>query len=454
MNYLVGDSALTLAFVYVVLVLPFAYRAIDSSLSSLDATTLAEAARSLGASWFTVITRVIVPNIWPGVLGAAFIAVALVLGEFTIASLLALQHAARRDRPDQQGQRTRVDGCRPRVTAVRRAPAGGAVVPRPPSQHDPGRELAHVRHSPRVQPRGRRRDDAGCAGRTATCTPSTVSTCTSRRARWSSCSGPSGCGKTTALRILAGLERQDAGTIIVGGKDLSSVPANKRDMGMVFQAYSLFPHLTVLDNVAFGLKLRGRSRSERRKRAGDMLDLVGLGEHKDRYANQLSGGQQQRVALARALAIEPSVLLLDEPLSALDAKVRVQLRDEIRRVQLDVGTTTLFVTHDQEEALAIADRVGVMNAGRLDQIAPPAELYAAPATPFVGQFVGLSNRIPATVSDGTADVLGVAVPVLPGSATGSGRARAAGVGAAHRGRARARDRRSRSPSSGRSRGPR
>jgi putative spermidine/putrescine transport system ATP-binding protein len=232
--------------------------------------------------------------------------------------------------------------------------------------------------------------------------------------------GPSGCGKTTALRILAGLERQDEGTISVGGKDLSSVPANKRDMGMVFQAYSLFPHLTVLDNVAFGLKLRGRSRTERRQRAGDMLDMVGLGEHKARYANQLSGGQQQRVALARALAIEPAVLLLDEPLSALDAKVRVQLRDEIRRVQLDVGTTTLFVTHDQEEALAIADRVGVMNAGRLDQIAPPSELYAAPATPFVGQFVGLSNRIPAHSVGGSADVLGTAVHTLPGSATGSG----------------------------------
>ncbi|MCW2765900.1 MAG: transporter related protein [Nocardioides sp.] len=232
--------------------------------------------------------------------------------------------------------------------------------------------------------------------------------------------GPSGCGKTTALRILAGLERQDAGTISVGGKDLTRVPANKRDMGMVFQAYSLFPHLTVLDNVAFGLKLRGKSRSARRGRAGDMLDLVGLGQHKARYANQLSGGQQQRVALARALAIEPAVLLLDEPLSALDARVRVQLRDEIRRVQLDVGTTTLFVTHDQEEALAIADRVGVMNAGRLDQIAPPSELYSSPATPFVGEFVGLSNRIPAQVVAGTARVLDSDIPVLAGSATGPG----------------------------------
>jgi len=232
--------------------------------------------------------------------------------------------------------------------------------------------------------------------------------------------GPSGCGKTTALRILAGLERQDAGTISVGGRDLSHVPANKRDMGMVFQAYSLFPHLTVLDNVAFGLKLRGRSRKDRRQRAGDMLDLVGLGEQKARYAHQLSGGQQQRVALARALAIEPAVLLLDEPLSALDAKVRVQLRDEIRRVQMDVGTTTLFVTHDQEEALAIADRVGVMNAGRLDQIAPPSELYSSPATRFVGEFVGLSNRIPARVEGEVAHVLDARLPVLAGSAAGAG----------------------------------
>jgi putative spermidine/putrescine transport system ATP-binding protein len=232
--------------------------------------------------------------------------------------------------------------------------------------------------------------------------------------------GPSGCGKTTALRILAGLDQATSGTVSVGGRDLTRVPANKRDMGMVFQAYSLFPHMTVIDNVAFGLKLRGSDGAARRKRAGDMLDLVGLGEHADRYAHQLSGGQQQRVALARALAIEPSVLLLDEPLSALDAKVRVQLRDEIRRVQLEVGTTTLFVTHDQEEALAVADRVGVMNAGRLEQLAPPAELYSAPATRFVGEFVGLSNRLPATVHDGVASVLGRDVPALDGSTSGPG----------------------------------
>jgi putative spermidine/putrescine transport system ATP-binding protein len=232
--------------------------------------------------------------------------------------------------------------------------------------------------------------------------------------------GPSGCGKTTALRILAGLDTPTSGSVRVGGRDLTRVPANKRDMGMVFQAYSLFPHLDVVDNVAFGLKLRGRGTADRRRRAHEMLELVGLEEHAARYPRQLSGGQQQRVALARALAIEPSVLLLDEPLSALDAKVRVQLRDEIRRIQLEVGTTTLFVTHDQEEALAVADRVGVMNAGRLEQLAEPSVLYSAPATAFVGSFVGLSNRLRATVSDGAATVLDHRIPVLPGSAESAG----------------------------------
>ena len=227
--------------------------------------------------------------------------------------------------------------------------------------------------------------------------------------------GPSGCGKTTALRLLAGLDVATSGTVMVGGREMTKVPANKRDMGMVFQAYSLFPHLTVEENVAFGLKLRGVDKGARVKRAGEMLELVGLSTQGKRYAHQLSGGQQQRVALARALAIQPAVLLLDEPLSALDAKVRVQLRDEIRRVQVEVGTTTLFVTHDQEEALAVADRVGVMYEGRLEQVAPPTELYARPATPFVAEFVGLSNRLRADVSGRTARVLGVAVLLLDGS---------------------------------------
>jgi putative spermidine/putrescine transport system ATP-binding protein len=227
--------------------------------------------------------------------------------------------------------------------------------------------------------------------------------------------GPSGCGKTTALRVLAGLEDADSGQVEVGGKDITSVATSARDMGMVFQAYSLFPHMSARQNVEFGLQLRRMPATRRRARASEMLDLVELSDHADRYAHQLSGGQQQRVALARALAIEPQVLLLDEPLSALDAKVRVQLRDEIRRIQLEVGTTTLFVTHDQEEALAIADRVGVMRAGNLEQVASPHDLYARPATPFVADFVGRTNRLRGTVESGHAILLGTSVPLLPGS---------------------------------------
>ncbi len=228
--------------------------------------------------------------------------------------------------------------------------------------------------------------------------------------------GPSGCGKTTALRALAGLDTPDAGRIVVNGRDITDVPANKRDMGMVFQAYSLFPNMTARDNVAYGLRLRGMDGQTRGRRADEMLDLVGLRTQGNRFPYQLSGGQQQRVALARALAIEPQVLLLDEPLSALDAKVRRVLRDEIRRIQIAVGTTTLFVTHDQEEALALGDRVGVMSTGRLEQIATPTELYDRPRTPFVAEFVGLTNRIEGAASDGTVDILGTRVPLLPGSA--------------------------------------
>jgi putative spermidine/putrescine transport system ATP-binding protein len=183
-------------------------------------------------------------------------------------------------------------------------------------------------------------------------------------------------------------------------------------MGMVFQAYSLFPHMTVRQNTAFGLRMRKVGADQRDKRALEMLDLVGLSAQAARYPHQLSGGQQQRVALARALAIEPQVLLLDEPLSALDAKVRAQLRDEIRRIQLEVGITTLFVTHDQEEALAIADRVGVMRDGRLEQLAPPTEVYSRPATSFVAEFVGLSNRLPGEVRGGEVLVRGITLPLV------------------------------------------
>jgi putative spermidine/putrescine transport system ATP-binding protein len=234
--------------------------------------------------------------------------------------------------------------------------------------------------------------------------------------------GPSGCGKTTTLRLLAGLEDADAGTITVGGSDVTRLPASKRDMGMVFQAYSLFPHMTVRQNVSFGLRLRRVSSAQRDRRAMEMLELVGLSSQADRYPHQLSGGQQQRVALARALAIEPQVLLLDEPLSALDAKVRAQLRDQIRRIQLDVGITTLFVTHDQEEALAIADRVGVMRDGHIEQLASPVDVYSRPATSFVAEFVGLTNRLPGTVSGATVTVRGRDLPLVdlstaPGAVT-------------------------------------
>ncbi|WP_328476606.1 ABC transporter ATP-binding protein [Actinoplanes sp. NBC_00393] len=229
--------------------------------------------------------------------------------------------------------------------------------------------------------------------------------------------GPSGCGKTTALRILAGLDDADAGRVVVGGKDVTRLPANRRDMGMVFQAYSLFPHLDAQRNVEFGLRLRGRRNAS--ARAAEMLDLVGLAGFAGRFPHQLSGGQQQRVALARALAIEPQVLLLDEPLSALDAKVRVQLRDEIRRIQTEIGTTALFVTHDQEEALAVADRVGVMRAGKLEQLAPPAEVYLRPATAFVADFVGLSNRLPGTVDGDGIEVFGTRLPLVTPHAGGA-----------------------------------
>ncbi len=210
--------------------------------------------------------------------------------------------------------------------------------------------------------------------------------------------GPSGCGKTTALRLLAGFDNPTAGHILIGGKDVTGVPAAKRDTGMVFQAYSLFPTMTAAENVAFGLRMRKVGAVERAKRAADLLEIVGLGARGGAYPHQLSGGQQQRVALARALAVQPSVLLLDEPLSALDARVRVQLRDEIRRVQLAEGITTLFVTHDQSEALAVADRVAVLNAGRLEQVDVPQVVYARPATPFVAEFVGVMNTLP--VADG------------------------------------------------------
>jgi putative spermidine/putrescine transport system ATP-binding protein len=207
--------------------------------------------------------------------------------------------------------------------------------------------------------------------------------------------GPSGCGKTTALRLLAGFDTPTSGQVLIGDRDVTGVPAAKRDTGMVFQAYSLFPTMTAAENVAFGLRMRRVGAAERTRRAAELLEVVGLGNRASSYPHEMSGGQQQRVALARALAVSPSVLLLDEPLSALDARVRVQLRDEIRRVQLAEGITTLFVTHDQSEALAVADRVAVLNAGKLEQVGTPQEVYGKPATDFVAEFVGTTNHVPA-----------------------------------------------------------
>lgn len=211
--------------------------------------------------------------------------------------------------------------------------------------------------------------------------------------------GPSGCGKTTVLRMLAGFERPSSGTIKVDGSDVTHLATAQRGVGMVFQAYALFPNMTVADNVAFGLKIAGKSAAEIKSRMAEMLDLIKLPHLADRFPYQLSGGQQQRVALARALAIQPRILLLDEPLSALDAKIRVALREEIRAVQRKLGITTVFVTHDQEEALSISDRVVVMSEGRVEQHGTPPEIYNKPSTRFVASFVGTLTILQATVDD-------------------------------------------------------
>jgi len=211
--------------------------------------------------------------------------------------------------------------------------------------------------------------------------------------------GPSGCGKTTVLRMIAGFETPTAGTLSINGKDQRPLKPNQRNIGMVFQAYALFPNMTVQDNVAFGLKVAGMAKPDIDKRVKEMLSLIKLDHLAGRYPYQMSGGQQQRVALARAIAVKPQVLLLDEPLSALDAKIRISLREEIRAIQQQLGITTVFVTHDQEEALSISDRIVVMNAGRADQIGTPFEIYNKPATRFVASFVGTLNLIEGKVVD-------------------------------------------------------
>lgn len=218
--------------------------------------------------------------------------------------------------------------------------------------------------------------------------------------------GPSGCGKTTALRILAGLISADSGQTFFDSIDITNTPSASRDIGMVFQAYSLFPNMSARQNVEFGLKVRKVAPNEIKRKVDDILEITGLAIHQEKYPHQLSGGQQQRTALARAIVIRPRILLLDEPLSALDAQVRDQLRDEIRRVQLEFGITTLFVTHDQEEAMTISDQVGVMHQGSLMQLDLPQRVYDNPENPTVARFIGAMNEIPAVVAGSSAIVLG------------------------------------------------
>lgn len=221
--------------------------------------------------------------------------------------------------------------------------------------------------------------------------------------------GPSGCGKTTTLRMIAGLEEPDEGEIVIRGATMNDIPTYRRNIGMVFQNYALFPHMTVYDNIAFGLAMRKKSRSEIAAQVKEVMSLVRLETMADRLPSQLSGGQRQRVALARALVTKPDVLLLDEPLGALDKKLREQMQIEIRMLQREVGITTVFVTHDQEEALTLSDRIVVMDGGSIVQMGSPQEIYQRPATPFVADFIGVSNAIAAVAGERTVDWLEVSL---------------------------------------------
>lgn len=215
--------------------------------------------------------------------------------------------------------------------------------------------------------------------------------------------GPSGCGKTTTLRLIAGFEFPSAGRIVLDGQDIANQPPNRRDMAMVFQSYAIFPHLSVFENIAYGLKIKKIGGAELRRQVGQALELTELTGLENRQPNQLSGGQQQRVALARALVMQPKVLLFDEPLSNLDAKLRVQMRSEIRRIQQELGTTSVYVTHDQDEAMVLSDLIVVMEQGRIQQAGRPPEIYRRPANRFVADFIGQANFLPVTVADAAGD---------------------------------------------------
>src|SRR6187401_3149389 len=233
--------------------------------------------------------------------------------------------------------------------------------------------------------------------------------------------GPSGCGKTTTLRMIAGFEEPDAGRILIAGDDVTHMPAYRRDLGMIFQSYALFPHRTVAENVAFGLRMRGLGKDEIKMRVGQALRQVALEGYEDRRPAQLSGGQQQRVALARAIVIRPRVLLCDEPLAALDRKLRQSMQIELKQLQKELGVTTIFVTHDQEEAMTISDRIAVMNAGRIEQIGAPREIYDRPRTGFVADFIGEINVFMGEWRDGAFIVQGKPLPGPKGPGHGAAR---------------------------------
>lgn len=469
-----STNPIWLCFAYVILVMPFAFRAIAVGLNSIDVKTLVEASRSLGASWPKVFFKVIIPNLWQSILSASFISIAVVLGEYTVASLLGrmnlqvalyqlgqsnsqistamsllallfgavllvaldlISDAMRKSRKvsnlmNSNSIFTRRHAGADAAASVS-APATTSAAAEDAFKNDPTATLEGVRGKDVTKAaKALLKDSVKRGGGSIQMRDvvkiypgSTVHALDDfnldiKPGEMVVLLGGSGCGKSTALRSLAGLEDIQGGRIMVGGQDVTGVPVNKREMAMVFQAYSLFPHMTALENVEFGLEVRGMGKAERRKIAMEQLELVGLADQAKKYTQQMSGGQQQRVALARALAVKPRVLLLDEPLSALDAKVRVQLRDQIRRIQLTTGTTTVFVTHDQEEALAVADRIGVMNKGKIEQIAAPQNLYQRPATEYVATFIGLTNRLPGASNGDEAVVFGQRVPLLAGSAKG------------------------------------
>ena len=230
--------------------------------------------------------------------------------------------------------------------------------------------------------------------------------------------GPSGCGKTTTLRILGGFETPDTGKVLFNGQDITQLPPNKRQLNTVFQKYALFTHMTIAENIAFGLKIKGKSKAYINDKIKYALKLVNLEGYENRSPALLSGGQQQRIAIARAIVNEPKVLLLDEPLGALDLKLRQDMQYELIRLKNELGITFVYVTHDQEEALAVADRIGVMNKGKIEQIAAPQNLYQRPATEYVATFIGLTNRLPGASNGDEAVVFGQRVPLLAGSAKG------------------------------------